>query len=423
VLTGLVAAHTGRRSRLLAPLLVAATVGLLGLLSTGPAAADAAPPWSPGDAVGEPTGAVAQVAITQEDLSFDLRPLADAKPVSVKAVYQLRNDGPAVNVTLDFLADGALEASGVYTVALDGGAVAADETTLPADQVPAAWLPPTITPSLGGQGPFDYPTEATCLGSDTHNSSCSIPICQFTLAIPTGGHTLAVSYQVQPTSYYGAGSRIVWQLGYILAPARQWESFGDLALTVTVPNGWLVATNPSLTRSGDTLFRDFPSLPGNDVAISAEYPRSSGSVPLGPWLVSYWRVILALLLGTVLVVVLIARLRPNRWDVALSPAIPTGCAWGLVAFAAYEANGSFIAPASQTVPATYQSCSGCTVSAILWGVFSAVFLGIAAFGVGVLIAAVTGVSVVAACRLRRRHPPSPPGLPSVPAGSDSPPAS
>jgi hypothetical protein len=205
-------------------------VGLLAVLTVGGAGgwplavfADAAPPWEPGDAIGEPTGAVAHVAITHEDLAFDLRALADANPVQVRATYQLRNDAAPTSASLVFLADHALTGASRFAVTFDGAAVAATPTTL--TQLPNAWKPPTSTPSLidGADVPYDTKPGTAF---------------QFTAFIPPGPHRLSVAYTVLPGRYSWAGSTTLWQVAYVLAPARQWASFGDLSVRAQLPPGW-----------------------------------------------------------------------------------------------------------------------------------------------------------------------------------------
>src|SRR5262245_15376200 len=52
----------------------------------------------------EPHGGLAQVAITREKLTIDLRPLADLQPVQVEATYQLDNAGSTQRLDLVFVA-------------------------------------------------------------------------------------------------------------------------------------------------------------------------------------------------------------------------------------------------------------------------------------------------------------------------------
>lgn len=143
------------------------------------AIADAAPFWHPGDAIGEPKGAVAKVAIIHEDLDFDLRPLAAGNPIRVRATYQLRNDAAATSASLVFLADHAQAGGSTFAVSFDGSAVAATPTTLTI--LPDAWKPPTSTPSLIEGQPGMVPYETT-----------PGTAYQFTVLIPPGQHRLSV---------------------------------------------------------------------------------------------------------------------------------------------------------------------------------------------------------------------------------------
>src|SRR5215212_3901402 len=59
-----------------------------------------------GSRLGEPAGGLRDVFIEHETLRMDLRPLTDAKPAIVEAVYRVRNDGPARTLDLLFVADG-----------------------------------------------------------------------------------------------------------------------------------------------------------------------------------------------------------------------------------------------------------------------------------------------------------------------------
>ena len=118
------------------------------LLSPARAAADAAPPIVPGDPVGAPSGAVAEVYIEHEDLSMDLVGLASNtlshQLAVVDARYVLRNDGAERGVDLVFVT--ASSAVPNSLVLFDGSPVASG--TGPLGPVPATWMPPAGTPPL-----------------------------------------------------------------------------------------------------------------------------------------------------------------------------------------------------------------------------------------------------------------------------------
>src|ERR1700680_3366331 len=131
------------------------------LLSAVSAAADAAPPYTPGEPVGVPSGPVKDVFIEHEDLSMDLSGVSASLPTGgfsddrralVDARYTLRNDGPARGVDLVFVTSSlAVPRSNVL---FDGSPVAS--AAGPLGSVPSSWMPPHGTPSLDGGPDIDY---------------------------------------------------------------------------------------------------------------------------------------------------------------------------------------------------------------------------------------------------------------------------
>jgi hypothetical protein len=71
----------------------------------------------------------------------------------------------------------------------------------------------------------------------------------------------------------------VWQLGYVLAPARDWGGFGGMEVRVEVPRGWRVQTEPALRPEGGALVGRWNGLPADAISISAQKPAP----PAGPW--------------------------------------------------------------------------------------------------------------------------------------------
>jgi hypothetical protein len=290
------------------------------------ASADFAPPWHGGDVVGEPTGAVAHVAIIHEDLDFDLRPLADANSIQVRATYQLRNDEGSTVATLVFLADRASMADSTFAVSFDGSAVVARPTITP---VPPAWLPPASTPALGDGAPIAYSTTpGTAL--------------QFSVVIPSGQHRLSVNYAVLPARSGGLGTTAIWQVGYVLAPARQWASFGDLSVRAQLPAGWRARSIPNLARNGDTLVGHFASLPADSMAFSAAFPIDPHVRTVTEWLPANWP--LFLLLVVITIGVGVAATRPGRWQ---WPLLPLGTLWAFPAAAQWMQTGYVTPPYTQ----------------------------------------------------------------------------
>jgi len=233
------------------------------ILTAGPALADAASPWSPGDPVGVPSGAVQDVFIEHEDLSMDLSGLNASNPdgrptAAIGATYTLRNDGEAKGIDLIFIT-ASNDVSSVKVV-LDGAAIPAKVG--PLGPVPPSWMPPRGTPSLRG-GP-DLPYYVYNAAGLT-----------FHIFLGPGRHNMVTRYQARPTVLSGIASNsepVSWQLAFVLSPARQWKGFGDLDVSVIVPSGWLAAVRPGLSRSGNVLSGHFDGIPADAIGVTTEIP-------------------------------------------------------------------------------------------------------------------------------------------------------
>lgn len=234
------------------------------ILTAGPALADAAPPYTPGDPVGVPSGAVQDVFIEHEDLLMDLSGLNPTNPrdrpmATILATYTLRNDGAAKGIDLVFVT-ASRDVRGVEVV-LDGTAIAANVG--PLGPVPASWKGPRGTPDPQG-GP-DLPYYL--------NGAAGLA---FHVDLGAGRHTMGARYQARPTVNSGRADYaepVSWQLAFVLSPARQWKGFGDLDVSVRVPSGWLGAVRPSLSRRGDILTGHFDGIPADSVDLTARMPQ------------------------------------------------------------------------------------------------------------------------------------------------------
>ena len=231
------------------------------ILTAGPALADAASPWQPGDPVGVPSGAVQDVFIEHEDLSMDLSGLNASNPngrptAAIGATYTLRNDGDAKGIDLIFIT-ASKDVSNAQVV-IDGAAIPANVG--PLGPVPPSWMPPRGMPSLRG-GP-DLPYYV--------NSPAGLA---FHIFLGPGRHNMMTRYQARPTVLSGNASNfepVSWQLAFVLSPARQWKGFGDLDVSVIVPSGWLAAVRPSLSRSGDLLSGHFDGIPADAIGVTTQ---------------------------------------------------------------------------------------------------------------------------------------------------------
>jgi hypothetical protein len=230
-----------------------------------------------GSRLGEPAGGLRGLFIEHETLRFDLRPLSKRRPVLVEAAYRVRNDGPARALDLLFVANGL--ARGATSVTVDGRAVAS--TPGAAGALPPSWRAPASTPALdsaGGTLPYEPRGEGTL---------------SFRVQLPAGRHEIRVRYPAEATAYSVNDLTPVWQLGYVLAPARDWGGFGGMEVRVEAPRGWEVRTSPALRRDGDALVGRWNGLPGDALAISAQKPEPAS----GPWYLLWAAVTLAGLVG------------------------------------------------------------------------------------------------------------------------------
>ncbi|HEV2861753.1 MAG TPA: hypothetical protein VGX48_12150 [Pyrinomonadaceae bacterium] len=239
------------------------------------------PASRPGARVAEPDGGgLSRVHILREALLIDLRPLRVGRPALVDATYRVRNDGEARDVELVFVAAGlaprgeaggwvwrrrdwvreaSVESKAESGVWLDGRPVPASESS--GEVFAKAWETPPETPGFAerGGGPLPYKAEG---------EGASI---NFRLSLAPGEHEIRVRYEARPSAYCDINSDAVyWQLGYVLAPAREWASFGGLDAKVLFPAGWRVASSPEMRREGDALVASWDALPADSLAVTAQ---------------------------------------------------------------------------------------------------------------------------------------------------------
>lgn len=270
--------HTARFDAFIRPLTALAVVCLL--LGTGAAAARAnmaerRPGSRPGDAPREPSGGLKSVRVERETLVIDLRPLEDGRPAVVEASYAVRNEGEARELDLVFVAAAMRPgASSIWNgrgwapdpkrghaeggVWLDGRPVEA-RADADAQGLPASWAAPAQTPGLDpqqGSLPYEPKEEGTL---------------SFRVTLAPGAHELRVRYEARPGAYCDAKSHaIFWQLGYVLAPAREWAGFGGLDAKVLLPAGWRARAEPEMRRDGSALVGSWDTLPADALALTAQ---------------------------------------------------------------------------------------------------------------------------------------------------------
>jgi hypothetical protein len=238
------------------------------------------------------------VFIEHEDLTMDLSAMNTAgqtyaaPAAQVVASYRLRNDGSDRGIDLVFVT-ASQHVSSVH-VMLDGRPVSAGLG--PLGPIPSSWMPPAGTPAIAGGPDLPYSVDRPA-GLTFH------------IDLSAGEHTLVTSYEAAPAEYSGDASAYephYWQLAFVLSPARQWEGFGDLAVTVRVPPGWPAAVRPGLSRRGDALSGLFTGIPADSIGISTRMPLPPDRTPAA-WILG---------LAAALVLSAIAGwffVRPTRW--------------------------------------------------------------------------------------------------------------
>ena len=161
---------------------------------------------------------------------------------------------------------------------LDGQPIAAQPVM--SVTLPAEWMPPATTPGLDGADLLylDPPSRlvAAVTAVPWHHYPSSVArfltsTYAFTVTIPTSESTLAVHYRAEPQQYQSGGyfsDLNSYQFAYVLAPARAWDGFGGLDVTVRLPNCWRAASRPGLTRIGDELRGKFDAIPADALALT-----------------------------------------------------------------------------------------------------------------------------------------------------------
>jgi hypothetical protein len=299
-------------------------VGLLALqLSIWPAvvSANVGPAESihEGQPTAEPYG-LQEIDIRHETLKIDLRPLAEAKPARITATYHLFHHGD--EQTIDLLFVGGPMADQMGEVRLDGRPIKTRGKVL--EQLPESWQIPGKTSNLAGAEPLDYHVTTPNQG------------LLFTLNMQAGAHILEVTYRAQATAIAHMSEPVVsWQLAYILAPARDWRSFGELDVVVDLPDGWSAAASPQLERIDNKLTGHFDRLPADALTLTVQSPTLHPNALMvakrvGPLVMFLLALVLIIMCGRSLGCWLGKRRRTSLWAIPFSAVIAIGCFVGVL---------------------------------------------------------------------------------------------
>jgi hypothetical protein len=199
--------------------------------------------WVEGDPVGEPIGEFKQIGIEEEHLSFDVRPVEYRKPVKVKVVYRIHNQGS------DFLADMIFLAPGAETgeIRINQQAVPLTKTVRK-DFYPLEWEAINIYPRWNWS---PYPSQY---------------LVNFLFKMPfrAGENTLEVSYDLKAGQSYRE-FLTKYHINYALVPAKHWAYFRKLQVTLppfalSLFILFIDFLFPIRVHRGDTFFNTPPDL-------------------------------------------------------------------------------------------------------------------------------------------------------------------
>jgi hypothetical protein len=321
--------------------------------------ANMASPARPGALHGEPSG-LEKIKISREELMVDLRPLLNGEKTSVEATYFLENIGAEKEVNLVF----AFATLGVesFQVWLDEKEISINKIKV--EQFPSSWKAPTTTPELNSQQPLEYayfrPQENVMSG--------------FTIKIGTGKHVLKARYKSEAASNRKGAPIKYWQFAYVLAPAREWASFGGLNIRIHIPKDWNYAANVELTRDGDFLLGSFANVPADALAMTLQMPEPRWYQALSK--IYFTLFVLSLPLGLMAVswLSLSKKYLPNRrfWKGSLA-SLATALAIGITGVLAIF-GADYLIPAAQL--SSYGYGNVFTVAALIFLVVIILFVGL-----------------------------------------------
>jgi hypothetical protein len=229
------------------------------------ARANVGPKWW-GDYVRETEG-IREVAIVHEDLSLDLRPLANLEPAIIEATYFLQNSGAAKTLQLVFVVGNVSVDDFEVRLGdrlLESRRLREDENFDTWDLFPESWRPPKHGLGVDSRA-----------GAIWLQRQCVT--VEFVVELPSGASKLSACYHARACGVdEGHHPLATWQVPYVLAPAKSWGKFGDLDVTVQIPAGWKSASSLDLNRDGDVLRGTFTGVPADSFVVATRAPLPRG---------------------------------------------------------------------------------------------------------------------------------------------------
>ncbi|MBI1915978.1 MAG: hypothetical protein HYS12_14770 [Planctomycetes bacterium] len=205
----------------------------------------------------EPTG-LKGVRVLSESLLIDLRSMAESNVATIEAAYRLENPGKPRELTLTFIAvsySGSIQ----YPTA-EGIKARLGKKELEAKEVKAK--------DLLADWPRDADGKRQPIDLGLPDRFIDLSVCaRLKFTLPKGKHTLVLQYTVCPARR-DPDPTYLRTLEYVPTPAKEWESFGGLELTVRVPEGWTLLRWPEeMTREGDTWKARFRTAPARNLTF------------------------------------------------------------------------------------------------------------------------------------------------------------
>lgn len=204
-----------------------------------------------GDLISEPF--IKRFAIVEkENLIIDLTPLIDNSEAVIKATYLTKFDKSVENFELLFIANQLR--GNEFKIFIDKKPV--EGKVVDSLQFPSGLNFPVYTPSFNT---FEaLPFQATAKSGFL-----------FMADITEGEHEITVEYIAAPPAYSSSNSLTkIWQLGYLLSPARDWKLFKELNLEIILPENWDMTTNIPVKKIGDSWQGQYKGIPADFISIS-----------------------------------------------------------------------------------------------------------------------------------------------------------
>lgn len=222
------------------------------------------------------------IAIQQENLVIDLKNKDFAQ---VSATYFIQNQKKIEDLELVFVAEGLVENN--FEVMLNNQKVSTKLQEI--TQMPTSWLAPDsvlvssnryIPYYHAGYQPSDTLSQRYRKSQVANKKSQNI---FFKLTLPEGKNEIKVTYKAQTNRFFDKNNiTSLSEFVYILAPAKNWQSFSRLNVKILLPVGYNATNNLGLkyadTDKNPTLNpvieKSFDNIPADYLSVVLSYDAS-----------------------------------------------------------------------------------------------------------------------------------------------------